>query len=103
MQRCADCLLILAFTLQSRESDPRLLAEILIIFPPSALAVANVRVIIDEVDCAYVFHHRETKLCLHAQAERRSVVNRKLLAIRFVGKNRLRIHRQIDGNHAVET
>jgi hypothetical protein len=84
--------LVLAST---RESDPRLLAEILIIFSPSALALTDVCVILDEFDGAYVFDHCETKLALHAQAERRSVVNRKRLAIHFVSKNRLRIFRQL--------
>ena len=37
------------------ESDPRLLAEILIIFPPSSLALAKACVVLDEFDCAYEF------------------------------------------------
>src|ERR1017187_7729061 len=36
-----------------RESDPRLLAEILIIFPPSALALTKMCVVLDKFDCAY--------------------------------------------------
>src|ERR1017187_2441120 len=66
-----------------RESYPRLLAEILIVFPPSALALADVCVAVNEFDRANVFDHRETELCLHAQAERGSVVDRERLAIHF--------------------
>jgi mannose-6-phosphate isomerase class I len=51
-----------------RESYPRLLAEILIVFPPSALALADVRVSFDEFEGANVLDHRETELCLHPQA-----------------------------------
>ena len=38
----------MGFDCPSRESDPRLLAEILVIFPPAALALANGFVILDE-------------------------------------------------------
>src|SRR5450755_2921110 len=84
------------------ESYPRLLAEILIVFPPSALALADVCVSLDELDGANVLDHRETELCLHAQAERRTVIDRKRLAIHFVGKDCLRIIRELPANRAVE-
>jgi hypothetical protein len=54
-------------------SDPCLLAKILVIFPPAALALANGFVIRDELDCADVLHHRESKLRFNAEPERRSV------------------------------
>ena len=38
----------MGFDCPSRESDPRLLVEILVIFPPAALALANGFVILDE-------------------------------------------------------
>ena len=84
------------------ESDARLLAEILIVLPPSALAFADVCVSLDELDGANVLDHRETELCLHAQAERRSVIDRERLTIHFVGKNGLRIFRQLQANRALE-
>ena len=58
-----------------RESDPCLLAEILIVFPPSALALADVCVILDELDGANVLDHCETELCLDPQAERGTVID----------------------------
>src|SRR5665213_571231 len=89
-------------TAKPRESNPRLLTEILVIFPPAALALANGFVILDKLDCADVFHHRESKLRFNAQAKRRSMVDRKRLAVHFIGENRLRIFSQLQTNRAVE-
>ncbi len=89
-------------TAKPRGSDPGLLAEMLIIFPPAASALANGFIILDELDCADVLHHREPKLRFNAKAERCSVHNRQRLAVHFVGKNRLRIFRQLYANRAVE-
>src|ERR1700674_1725033 len=97
-----SCLRSLRGTAKLRESDPRLLAEILVIFPPAALALANGFVITDELDCADVLHHRESKLCFNAKPERRSVQNRQRPAVHFVGKNRLRIFRQLYANRTVK-
>ena len=97
-----SCLRFLRGTAKPRESDPGLLAEILVIFPPAALALANGFVILDELDCADVLHHRESKLRFNAKPERCSVQNRQRLAVHFVGKNRLRIFRQLQANRAVE-
>ena len=90
-----SCLRFLRGTANPRESDPRLLTEILEIFPPAALTLANVFIIRDELDCADVLHHRESKLRFNAKPERRSVVNRQRLAVHFVGENRLRIFHQL--------
>ena len=97
-----SCLRFLRRTAPPRESDPRLLAEMLVIFPPAALALANGFVILDELDCADVLHHGESKLRFNAKPERRSVQNRQRLAVHFVGKNRLRILHQLQANRAVE-
>src|ERR1700693_5521577 len=98
----SSCPRFLRGTAASRESDPSLLAEILVIFPPTALALANGFVIRDELDCADVLHHRESKLRFNAKPQRCSVQNRQRLAVHFVGKNRLRIFRQLQANRAVE-
>src|ERR1039458_8639714 len=97
-----SCLRSLRGTAKPRESDPRFLAEILIIFPPAALALANGCVVLDKLDRADVLHHGESKLRFNAKSERCSVQNRQRLAIHFVGKNRLRIFRQFQANRAIE-
>jgi hypothetical protein len=83
-------------------SDTGLLTEVLIILTPPALALANGLVILDKLYCAYVLHHRETKLCFHAKPKRRSVQNRQWLAVHFVGKHRLRIIGQLNTDRTVE-
>ena len=98
----ASCLRFLQRAAEPRESDSRLLAEILVIFPPTALTQANGFVILDEFDRADILHHGESKLRFNAQAERRSVNNRKRLAIHLIGKNRLWILRQLQANRTVE-
>jgi hypothetical protein len=55
------------------ESYSCLLAEILVVLPPAALALADIFVILDELDCADEFHHRESKLGFHAKPKRRSM------------------------------
>src|ERR1700676_4737162 len=97
-----SCRRFIRGTAKPRDSNSGLLAEILIIFPPAALAVANGFVIRDELDCADVLHHRESKLRFNAKPERRSVQYRKRLTVHFVGKNRLRVFRQLQANRAVE-
>src|ERR1039458_1592757 len=87
---------------QCFESDPRLLAEILIILSPAALALANGCVVLDKLDRADVLHHGESKLRFGSKSERGSVQNRQRLAVHFVGKNRLRIFRQFQANRAIE-
>jgi hypothetical protein len=87
-------------TATPRESDPGLLAEILIIFPPADSALANDFIILDELDCADALHHCEPKLRFNAKAERCSVHNQQRLAVHFVGKNRLRVFRQLYANRA---
>ena len=89
-------------TADPSESDPRLLTEILVILPPAALAQTNGFVIFDELDCANVFHHGESKLRFNAKPEWRSVQNWQGLSVHFVGKHRLRIFRQLHANCAVE-
>ena len=58
------------------ESDPRLLAEILIIFSPAALSLANGCVVLDKLDGADVLHHGESKLRFDSKSERCSMQNR---------------------------
>src|SRR5579863_601642 len=102
---CASLTFYLRFlrgTPKPRESNPGFLAEILIIFPPAALALANRFVILDELDCADVLHHCEPKLRFNAKPERRSVQNRQRLSVHFIGENRLRIFRQLHAYRAVE-
>src|ERR1700676_131635 len=97
-----SCRRFLRGTAKPHDSNSGLLAEILVILPPAALALANGFVIRDELDCADVLHHRESKLRFDAKPERRSVVDRKRLAVHFVGKNRLRIFSQLQANRSVE-
>src|SRR5579872_653834 len=80
-----SCLRFLRATAQPGGSDPRLLAKILVVFPPAALALANGLVILNKLDCADILHHRESKLGFHAKSERCSVHNRQRPAIHFVG------------------
>src|ERR1035437_301644 len=96
------CLRFLRGTDKLRESNPCLLAEILVIFPPAALALANGFVILDKLDRADVLHHGESKLRFNSKSERCSVQNRQRLAVHFVGTNCLRIFRQLQANRAVE-
>ena len=58
------------------ESDPRLLAEILVILSPAALALANGFVVLNKLDGANVLHHGETELRFDSKSERCSVQNR---------------------------
>jgi hypothetical protein len=53
-----------------RKSEPGPLAEILVILPQAILALANGFVIFDELDCADVFHHRESMLRFDTKSER---------------------------------
>src|SRR5579864_6927539 len=84
------------------ESDPRLLAEILVILSPAPLALANGFVVLNKFDGANVLHHGESELRFDAKSERCSVQNRQGLAVHFVGKNRLWIFRQLQANRAIE-
>ena len=59
------------------ESDPCLLAEILIILSPAASALANGCVVVDKLDRADVPHHGEAKLRFDTKSEGRSVQNRQ--------------------------
>src|SRR6202162_4130899 len=97
-----SCFRFLRGAAAPRESDPSLLAEILVVFPPTALALANGFVVLDELDCADVLHHGESKLSFNAKPERCSVQNRQRMAIHLVGKNRLWIFRPLPANRAVE-
>jgi|SRR5665213_535236 len=77
-----------------RESDPSLLAEILVIFSPPTLPLTNGFVILDELDCADVLNHCKSKLRFDTESQRRSMQNRQRLAVHFVGEKRLRIFRR---------
>src|ERR1700683_1676174 len=96
-----SCRRFLRGTAKPRDSNSGFLAEILVIFPPSALTLANGFVILDEFYCADVLHHRESKLRFNAKPKRCSVQNRQWLAVHFVGKNRLRVLRQRKGNRDI--
>jgi len=72
------------------------------VFAPTALALADVAVVGDELDPLDVLHHRESELGLDPQAQGRSVDNGQRLSIHFIGKNGLRITRRIHVDGAVK-
>ena len=82
--------------------DTRLLTEILMIVARTALAFADVVVVVDEFNRSNVFDHRKPELGLHAEASGAPWGIGSGWPFISVRQHRLRIIRQFDANRAVK-
>ena len=61
------------------------------IFPVTTLAVADVHEVFDQFNAHNVFRHLVAELAFYPHAERCAIADKKIMIVKFIGENRLRV------------